>query len=879
MPKLFYSLILIVSFEAAADSNPDFLPKPFTETFLYQKQWSSAQLEPGQIQQNFDDWIQCYSRMNKGESYSSCQCTATGEPLPGGLGQFGIRLCSPGPLDTPLVYSREISKEKARLRDDLICECYLKKDSFERVLSGNPTLADQNRSAGLMERRRSGRLDSLRFKRLFGESFGPAISVTNFARSDEEAKRLAGVYLPRKRSEDRALETFKNVIEGELTDEMCIPQREYLFFQSFPRDLEIYQGFSGDFRSDDWDYEKLAEKVRPYEYGDLFKNEETKLAVYRIKFLRNNPQLKSLFMAKGTKASQIKAELFGLLKKSYPKMSCHPGVLDHCDMDEKWLKQIRNYQNEMADFLGKPEVNDVLLNGVEQGRLLRFTTSTGEFDSETAFEKPGQGSFTDWTSFCKLRKKFKNPETPNKNLEEIERGVIDFSNVNDSPVFKSMNRNYCVEPRKSRDGETQSTFKQFRQTSCSGVPARDCLTKFVTEFPRASNPIAQIEYSFFNNFIVGNKVATTKFSKGSTQEINAVSQSASARRENFKALAEISSSSGTGDIARVDPVPLRSPASTKSSQNPEELNPSSVLPSSTFVPNFLPQVSPSEVSKVRELGQTAQDSENRSKQIREEFELLRDQISEQKASNPTDPRIAELTAQVERLEEQNKRAEQIAESDRKRYEAALARVQSGKPLEEDEDPESSSSDVKEEKAIASAGVSAAVKQDSSSNLGNTSGSNGTIAPLPSSGNLKPSGSGLSSKSSSVNGLRSLNTELLRNNGVLPSGITVSQADSTIGNSDSDLKIPLTPEEFSIVEASQSQLIARISKSVTVKPGETVEVDLVTENSRSMKIFVKMTDSGLAIVDAPTVPSRGLASEAERAKLQDLQNEFQELPSP
>jgi hypothetical protein len=832
--------------------------------------------------EDFSQWSEEY----KQEYIDSYSADTFSCPIPAGpmnlshLAAFRpMRSCRPSADKNQLLYVDELTEQEKRQRDDLICECFNHGNTYESTTESALPPAERE-ARGKEWRKRAAKMSETEYaSRVFGEGFGPAITSMNFADDKKQAETLAGVYLQYDRPiEPRDTESLNHILDsGNLTDEKCVPPREFIFNEQFPLDASFYDDLARPFNPDDWDYAKLAKKFDGItKLEDVSKVQGGADIINRMKFLLHNPQFKAMFMAPEPSSSGNKARLYKMLQENLPRPGC-ADIL--CFRDEKWKEQLHHYQDKAREFLSDEKVVANIQSGIKEGQRLGWSkkkTNTSEL-----LDDPLRASAREWKTYCEFRNTQRSPVNPI--LAEIDNKYgIDFENIASNEEFQALNDVYCTTPRLDKNNKNPMAFGDYRKQNCSQVDRRTCLALFVQSHPNSSSQIKGLWYNI--NEILEKPDTIAQVTSDSMTTITTIGSDAKVRTQSLHFLEEqpehVASrsvpSEATASAKVTTPV---APVNASSPLNPQAVNQQQMF---LQEPVFQPQVQvPTPTSaapqKVETIRENLSQSESQTQLLRNEISALRSQLTERterKASRGAEPssveqRLASLEKRLSDKERENTDLRQQLSSAQKPQTVSTAETApSREAIDRQNFPGSTAS------------VSSAV------------GPQAVTAPAPISAPLASAGGGFNSSSlSSANrALGPSGSDLLQKYGLQDSsgqgGIVVSSSGGGVNyqmlrsqSEKSVLPLTISSEEFNQLASNDDTALSKYLPQVKALPGEVVRLAIKTSDDRSMEVFVVKNGSEFSIFRTPEeagalTADRKPASVLERANtLQDLKNEF------
>lgn len=834
-----------------------------TTSIPQRRAWARQDLEGETLTTNFANWMTCYSSVNAGNATAeSCQCNATGEPL-GSISQLmgGIRSCLPDFNDVELVYSKALTDSQKNNRDQLLCACLEQRNSIEFLLSSSDISDRERRRALRVARDRNrARNDDERLSRAFGENLGPAITVMNYARSSEEGENLAGIYLGRNRISERDREALARIVENNsnLTDAQCVPQREFIFNKQFPNEPVFYNDLNMPFNADEWNYGVLANRLRTFATTEALKNNEeaTRIRI-RMEFLHNNPAFKALFMSTDQNSGRNKAALHQILQRHLPRPNCPDVSIGlSCFRNQEWRRQIPNFQGEISAFLGRRDVNDDILNGVQQARALSARALGSVPTSDLEMVNPLSATYNDWTTFCQLMRATPVPLDANPLLTEIERNAVDFTNIAENPEFIEMNENYCTVARQNTARNSQMTFAAYRQRNCDDDNRRDCLARFVREFPLSTNVIHGLVFDM-NDLITDQRIIAQSRAGASTNIAN-IGQSSTARSRSFRTLASIPADYRPGQtLASASASPSgvsRAQVSAQQGQSQQNFNSagagSPILPDIASASGTAIPQRQAESARVQELRENKDESQSRVSALNDELTALRNQITETRSRNSQDTTLASLRSRESFLEQQFRKAEAQLAQDRQRFEEERSRTVSSDEDDEEGEPNTS----RRSRRIASgSSEGGAVSAGPSGVQSGSSQVASSAAPVSGVAALSPSESSSSARgrqvSGSAIGTQTANGANAGNGEQASSAITVASTTSAEYDqirseaAANQIVETLSPEIISQISGGDVSFLEQYRERIEAFPGKYVLLELQATGQAEQIEFVVMKGEG------------------------------------
>jgi hypothetical protein len=810
------------------------------------------------VDDRFANWEKQYQQgFIDSESIESSVCPIQGQPLD--LMQvklFGMRSCKPDENDRSLLYDGPLSTEQQRQRDDLICKCFSDGNTFEAHM-GNASPEEKRHRETDWKKWARKLSDAEYAEKRFGEGFGPALTSMNFGEGKKDSEALAGVYLQwNKDMRDRDVKVLNDVLTPDnLNDQICVPPREFIFHEQFPEEASFYEDLSKPFRPDDWDYSKLAKSLS--RYNRLAEAElvpEVESIIVRMKFLLHNPAYKAMFMSSEPGSAPHKAELYKMLQDNLPKPECGEVL---CHRTDDWENKLQNYKAHARNFLSTGKVITDIQTGIKDGQKLDWWKKNK--NTSEVLNNPIRASWREWKDFCVFRNTEEAESAVNPLLSLIEsRYGINFADVSSNSEYQKINKVYCQIPRRSPNGGTM-LYKDFRQSNCSNKRPRECLAKFVQNYPYSTDK--GIGLIFDINSILEKSDTLAEVAADSTLNITTISRDSGARSRSIHYLEELPSqfsAHGPGEaVASAGKALATQNATAAPILNQPVLNqPQMFVPDTVFQPQMANAVSAPQ--KMETLRENLSQGETQAQMIRNEISSLRNSLNESPvtkgagAENFTglSDRLASLERRLSDKEKENSELrDQMAESLKP---VSLQAPRNMRTLEDLQDQQNSSG-----------GVSTLVNVPQGGNSGG-----GFSAPLSSAGaSLFSPGFGSVSRSVTASG-----SALLSKYGIqgtqLENGIIVASSNEKVNfemlrtqSGKNILPLTLTVEEFNQLSQSDESALAKYLPQVEAVPGEVVRLEIKTSDNRSMEVYVVKNGSEMAIFRTPQA-ARGIASEGK-----------------
>ncbi|MFL5784932.1 MAG: hypothetical protein ACJ76H_10005 [Bacteriovoracaceae bacterium] len=820
---------------------------------------------------DFSKWSEEYKHeFIDTENIESQVCPISYSPaatLPVSRNFIGMRSCRPSDRQRDLLYDNDLTEQEKRQRDDLICECLKHGNTFEAAIESKLTPQEKQLRKNQWRARASTLSQEEYASRVFGEGFGPAITSMNFADTTKQAEALAGIYLQYDRKvEPRDTESLKSILTPpDLSDQMCVPPREFIFNEQFPMEASFYEDLEKPFNPDDWDYAKLARKFDGItKLEDSNKIPDSKRILNRMKFLLHNPQFKAMFMSPDRDAASGKVQLYKLLQEKLPKPECADQI---CYPLGNWKDQIHPYQDAAREFLKDKFVIGNIQSGIAEGEKLGW--SRKKINTSEIIDDPLHATENEWKMYCDYRNT--QPASVNPVLAEIDNEYgIDFENIRSNKDFVDTNKAYCAIPRKDKNNKSM-LFGDYRKQNCSQVDRRMCLAMFVQAFPFSTDNMIGLIHNI--NEILEKPDTIAQVTADSTTTITAIGQDSKVRSRSIHFLDEEPAHTPSPSMISQGSSPVRvtTPATAAAATTPMNQPLPTSQPMFGQEPVFQPKApisapiaAPSQ--KVETIRENLSQGESQAQLLRNEISSLRTQLSE-RANARSNPNNVPDTALEQRFASLEKRL-----SDREKENADLrqqmANTQKPQVTPTPESIQSRDSSERQNYAGTTSAGGASV----------TAPQAATPPTIPLSSPVALGGGSFSSGSlsSSTRSLTSDNGLLAKYGGVdstSTSGITVSSADGQSVKSVQPLRI--SSEDFNQLASNDDSALRKYLPQVKVSPGEVVRLSIKADGDRMMEVFVVNNGSELAVFRTSEA-ANAVATGRQPASVIDRQNTLENL---
>ncbi len=895
---------------------------------------SAFALSARQISQSYQEWMRCHNNT----SDPTCPpCEDERADPTDAIGQFLEVRCLPSQRESEYVFSNQLTREQRNDRDQRICSCYLNGEGggLEAYSFSSGTVAPQ--SVGLTTSASSAAIGDI----LFNQRVLTVLSATSYTRSDADFENLGGRYSfasPDVRNLETATtaiggvfggtfqaaaailgtpevqasrrEADRRLLDNAITNstqlpaaQFCIPYRNFLASQEFPRGESFYQDLRGmrDFNTNDWNYNTLMNTYRTLkgsrDEDEFIRSSQGKQIYERLSFLHNNPVIRDVFLSPETPVTEAttqnklaKEQVFQQIKKM--PSPCREA---NCSQNMDWIRQMQNYRREMMGVLNDRKVIDATQAGADDYRRMVISLTNlranQQGSSDAVIGASASYDSSQWRNFCANRDRNDAVSTFDQLTENFgERNAVDPSKDDD---YRTLNERVCTENRVSKAGRGRNLRdyeSEFRRTNCSGPnpsnrlcnPSNrpELVAQFIREFPADSDTGDEDTLWAIVPYIEG-EMRISSVADASIGNLNTIASSPERQRESFS-FTEPGVPNYSSSLSK---NATRTPASTpttnpQTASTPERLQgtPGNTAQAEPFIVPIAPQaeVTPAVQAAQAELAE----GEGESQRIREEISSLRDVMRrdpqeggprDSQAMESLTQRLASLERRLQTRESENRELrDQIAEAESERTSIA----------QRPQVPTSGSSDDGRRSAP---GAAQSVAQ------GGASAGSSIAAPGVSGG---------AGQSSSVSGrtggaisrpvISSGNAALLSKYGVqsgsVQGALIVANPSTTIDyqalrsqSEGSVLSLPLPIEEYNLIASNNQEALRPYLDQCRALAGSVCRLNISSPGTTNqLELFVVKNGNEVSIIptNSPDRRTAALPTGARVFTLNELVNEVQ-----
>lgn len=714
------SPVPVISSEALATPIPINLEELTVMNFTFRdssRHWAAEDSQATHIGQSFVLWLQCFQNP-EGENCNNC--SDHDDPNVREITLIAENQCLPARGDVPIAYSPLLTQEQKVLRDDAICSCYRERNSgalndiqFQLGFdtedkAGREALREERREFREREQRLlQTNLQQQAANRLITQRFQMGLSAGSY---DSDASRglvLGGLYTA---SQNRGRQQSQAGLTGtaieaiyeradrrrlnlqDFTGEnimaeggVCIPYPSFLASKQFPDDEDFYRYLDQEntFDWEEWSYPLIMNRLRK-EIGRtplqeaLRTKPDVRRLYSRVKFLYDNPVLKSIFSAP-KENKETKEALFTILK-TIPRPTCNRG---RCEKDTRWANGVERYRNQMAEFLRGLPARQAAQAGSSDGQNLSLqvavaSTRSARPTSDVLLADEDSSTPRNWRLFCDNRQlqdsSNQSPEiTFIKNIEE-SLGLRDFENPRNDAEFMRANGQICQGGRRAAQGTGVMDFSAYLQSRCRSSTEGDCslanrgriVGDFLRAYPTSTREDDSKTVQSLLPFLGGIASQSGSVTAQGIANFNAVASTPGLANASY---AEVSGHLGIPSAAEVSsprsltsasidrpagPTAIQQPALVRDPNLP--LNPQ--LSGPLFVPSEQASATAA-VSETQDRSRATPERQGGNRAIMDELSALRSTLGQEreKGTGEESPQVTDLNRRIADLEERLRRSQ------------------------------------------------------------------------------------------------------------------------------------------------------------------------------------------------------------------------------